>query len=400
MWSMDYSSICLMGGHFDAAKKEMLNCYHHIETRQDTDSEKAAAVSNEALKVFKGEPFERAMLCTYLGMLHYMEGDYNNARIFCARADMSDATTEENCVQFRHDFRLAHYWLGRSYLKQGDEGNARVAFQKASQKLVRDGQAREEQQISRAHTTGREKRIELEKKSYQIATTGETPVFGAVDMSASPHQMGMPECIAAYPQAASLANPVLHCATSPSEFFSPDYQKKVNLIVVVEMGTAPVKYLAGENGCVDNIIRSHGPERSAMVYLNGHKAGAAFNMLDMFHQADTRGRSEKDDVQLAKGVTQSILRRLPYVGMVAAYWDVRADGRYWRLLPGEVCIFAACVAPGNYTLCVKTFDANGNLLPRYRLTRYSVPVQANKENIIMLHTKYGADNTYVPPVKN
>ncbi len=82
MWSMEYASLCLMGGNYDAARDELLRCYDDIQKRQDTDAETAAALSNEAMKVFKGEPFERAMLCTYLGILFYLDGDYNNARIF------------------------------------------------------------------------------------------------------------------------------------------------------------------------------------------------------------------------------------------------------------------------------------------------------------------------------
>ncbi|MDK1032819.1 MAG: hypothetical protein QGD94_12485, partial [Planctomycetia bacterium] len=63
---------------------------------------------------------------------------------------------------------------------------------------------------------------------------------------------------------------------------------------------------------------------------------------------------------------------------------------------GEVHVFAAKVEPGIYTVGLDCFDVNGYLLPRYRLTRYFIPVKAGKENIYFLHTKYNADNTYFP----
>ena len=391
MWAMDYASICMMSGNHDAAKSELLKCFMDIEKRQDTDKEKRAAASNEASKIFKGEPFERAMVCTYLGMLHYLTGDYNNARIFFTRADMADATTEENMKDYRHDFRLTHYWLGRTYLKLGDEGNARVAFRKAAQRITRKAEERELKSIRSRQTKARKKRMRLEAESYKRSTQGENAIPSVVDMSASPAFSEAPSTLL---DEGDFPNPVVLCANGPEQFLSVDYQKQVNLILVVEVGTGPIKFLIGENQYMDRIIRSPYEERSVMVYLDGQKAGRAHQLLDMFHQADTRGTGEKDRVQMTKGVTQSILRRLPYIGYIAAYWDVRADHRYWHLLPGETYVFAAKVKPGSYTVTLQCFDANGYLLPRYRLTRYYIPVRAGEESIYFLHTKPEADNTY------
>ena len=135
MWGMDYASLCLMGGNYDAAQVELMRCYKDLTEHQDPTGEAAAALSDERLKVFKGEPFERAMMCCYLGLTYYMEGDYNNARVFFAQADMQNATKLDNMKDYRHDFQLGHYWLGRAYLKLGQEDNARIAFAKASQRV-------------------------------------------------------------------------------------------------------------------------------------------------------------------------------------------------------------------------------------------------------------------------
>ena len=158
-------------------------------------------------------------------------------------------------------------------------------------------------------------------------------------MSPSPSMNQMPVCLS---DNVETNNPVVNCAENLEQFLSLEYQKQVNLILVIETGQGPIKYLVGENGCMDAIMRAFYPEREVLVYLNGNKAGEAFEMLDMFHQADTRGTSEKDRAQLSKGISQGILRRLPYIGYVAAMWDVRADHRYWHLLPGEVHIFDLC----------------------------------------------------------
>ena len=98
---------------------------------------------------------------------------------------------------------------------------------------------------------------------------------------------------------------------------------------------------------------------------------------------------------MTKGVSKAILTRLPFVGDIASFWDVRADHRYWHLLPGEVHVYAAKLPPGTYTISLQAFDANGQLLPRYRTTRHYIPVKAGQENIYFLHTKPEADNVFV-----
>jgi hypothetical protein len=81
---------------------------------------------------------------------------------------------------------------------------------------------------------------------------------------------------------------------------------------------------------------------------------------------------------------------------VASIWDVRADERYWHLMPGEVHVFAAKVRPGAYTINVQCFDSSGFLLPRYRLTRYFVPVADGQDSVHLLHIQPEADNVYEP----
>ena len=399
MWGMDYASLCLMGGNYDAAKAELLKVHADITKAEDKTKETVAAIANESAKIFKGEPFERAMVCCYLGLLHYMDEDYNNGRIFFAQGDMADATTEDDMKDFRNDFGLAHYWLGRSFLRLNQPDNARVAFQKASVHVPRKGEESETASLRKAQARERERRIPLEKKCFQNATSAKPPVVGAADLSNCCLEAELPSALPAgppaspaLPAAGAAESPVLLAAQNAQQFFSVDFQKEVNLILVIETGVGPIKYLIGENGFMDAIRRGGYSERKLMVYLDGQKAGPAQPLLDMFHQADTRGTSEKDRAQIAKGVSQSVLRRMPYVGSVAALWNVRADHRFWHLIPGEVHVYAAKVRPGRYSVTLQCLDSNGALLPRYRVTRYHVPVREGQENVYLLHTYPEADN--------
>jgi hypothetical protein len=309
---------------------------------------------------------------------------------------MEDATTEEDMKAFRNDFGIAHYWLGRAYLQLGQNDNARVAFQKAAIHVPRKGEDRELAVMKKNQTSWRNNRISLEKQSYKLACEAKPPVAGAVDVSASPAEGELPDHL---PGVAAGNEAVENYAKTPEEFFSVDYQKDVNLILVIDVGVGPIKYLVGEGGYADAIIRFPYQEKKVVVYMDGQKVGPAMPLLDMFHQADTRGTSDKDRAQIAKGITKAALSRVPYVGYAAACWDVRADDRYWRLIPGEVHVLAAKAKPGVYTVSLQCLDSNGCLLPRYTKTSYDIPVKDGQENIYFLHTLPEADNQYVPNKK-
>jgi hypothetical protein len=146
------------------------------------------------------------------------------------------------------------------------------------------------------------------------------------------------------------------------------------------------------------IVRAPYEDCRYLVYLDGHKAGPAFQVLDLFHQADTRGFGEKEAAQAAKGITKAILKQMPYgIGTLASFWDVQADERYWHLLPGEVHVFAAKVKPGLYSVNIQSFDSNGCLLPRYSQTRYGIPVHEGQDNVYLISNRPEADNAYGSP---
>ncbi len=99
----------------------------------------AAVWIDEKLKIWKGEPYERAMASFYLGLTYMMRNDYDNARaafenaLFKLRdyADDKDENENGGYAEQESTFVLAHLMLGRCHLKLGREDLAQQAFDDA-----------------------------------------------------------------------------------------------------------------------------------------------------------------------------------------------------------------------------------------------------------------------------
>lgn len=79
----------------------------------DANAIKARSLFNaESVKDFKGEPYERAMLYYYRGLLYVQEGDYQNARASFLAADRHITLSSAEAIQFTSDFGLMKYLAG------------------------------------------------------------------------------------------------------------------------------------------------------------------------------------------------------------------------------------------------------------------------------------------------
>lgn len=85
-------------------------CIRDIETvfLNDPSVTKARSVwYEEGAKTFKGEPYERAMVYYYRGLIFLRDGDYENARAAFRQGSMQDAFAEED--QNQADFALLYF---------------------------------------------------------------------------------------------------------------------------------------------------------------------------------------------------------------------------------------------------------------------------------------------------
>jgi len=396
MFQVESASAALIGGNGELVRKQLLECHERTKTLFDKSGEFMATVSREDFKNFIGLPFERAMVDVYLGLTFYEKADYSNARIFFFNAILADHSTLEDMAQYRDDFRLAHFWLAKAYLRLDRPDQARIGFEKAQVRIPRPNEERENSYLYSNRQRNFDYWKRVERHSFEKAVQGEMPVKGAVDLSKQMyHHNEAPTILAS----ATDENPVLLRAENGRGFFDPEFQRQVNLNLIIELGYAPQKILGGIQGEKAVIICPSYLARSVDVYIDGHLAGRGVKLLDTYHQAQTRGSGKKDTVQAIKGITKYILSNVPYVSNVAQYWDVSADIRRWALLPGEVHVFSVRVKPGLHTIDLRYYDINDNHLPRASATYSFIPIKSDKESLCILHSTNDWNNAYVPPPK-
>lgn len=133
-------SAALLDYDLDEAEAAFLRAYEVMNSVGTNDGGRSlgAALVDEKIKIWKGEPFERAMANFYLGLVYYMRQDYANARgafenaLFKLRDYGADADRDEY-RDADNDFALAYVMLGRALVRLGREDLAQREFEAAVQ---------------------------------------------------------------------------------------------------------------------------------------------------------------------------------------------------------------------------------------------------------------------------
>lgn len=127
--------------NLDEAERALLRAYEVINSVGVNDGGRSlgAVLVDEKLRVWKGEPFERAMVNFYLGLVYYMRHDYDNARaafenaLFKLRDYGEGSDREDAYVQSESNFALAYLMLAKSWQRLGREDQAAPNFARAAQ---------------------------------------------------------------------------------------------------------------------------------------------------------------------------------------------------------------------------------------------------------------------------
>lgn len=125
------------------AERAFLRAYEVINSVGVNDGGRSlgAVLVDEKIKIWKGEPYERAMANFYLGLVYYMREDYGNARgafenaLFKLR-DYSANEKKSQRLDYRDvesNFAVAAIMLGKSWQKLGREDLARANLTRAGE---------------------------------------------------------------------------------------------------------------------------------------------------------------------------------------------------------------------------------------------------------------------------
>jgi tetratricopeptide (TPR) repeat protein len=131
-------SAALVQYDLDDAESAFLRAYEVMNSVGVNDGGRSlgAVLVDEKIKIWKGEPFERAMANFYLGLVYYMRHDYGNARaafenaLFKLKA-YDNPKKNDSYQEAESDFALAYLMLARSYQRLGRDADAAKNFQRA-----------------------------------------------------------------------------------------------------------------------------------------------------------------------------------------------------------------------------------------------------------------------------
>lgn len=125
--------------NLDGAEAAFLRAYEVINSVGVNDGGRSlgAALVDEKIKIWKGEPFERAMANFYLGLIYYMRQDYNNARgafenaLFKLRDYADKKDVKDDYREQESNFAVGLVMLGKTWQRLGRDDLARANFDKA-----------------------------------------------------------------------------------------------------------------------------------------------------------------------------------------------------------------------------------------------------------------------------
>jgi tetratricopeptide (TPR) repeat protein len=136
-------SAALARHDLDEAETAFLAAYEVLNSVGTNDGGRTAGaiLVDEKLRIWRGEPYERAMANFYLGLIYYTRGDYANARgafensLFKLRdyGQGKDAPSEDAYQQVETNFALGYVMLAKSWQRLNEPQKAEADFARARQ---------------------------------------------------------------------------------------------------------------------------------------------------------------------------------------------------------------------------------------------------------------------------
>jgi len=302
-------------GQLDVARKSFDQSIARISSiyADDPNAKKALSVfSEERVKDFKGEPYERAMAFFYRGVLYAQQGDYQNARASFLAADLQGTLAEKE--NYDGDFGLMKYAAGWASICAGDTERGKTLVEEAK---------KSDSKISALP--------DLPSKSLLLVDTG-----------LAPKKVGMGK----YKEAVG---------------FQPGSSADGDIVVRGPNGSLEIKeWLTGGDVYVQASTRGGRPVDAILNGKAQFKSTANAGGDVAVATGAAMMTSDNSNVQAAGAV-------VALIGLVAkgvAYATTpAADLRQWTSLPASVLLFTGDVEPGPGLTMVSTANPTPVLLP-------------------------------------
>ncbi len=349
---------CLFATQYAKAKTAFLLAGRLMETFDPRSERKALSLFGaEAQKLYRGDPYERAINCLFLGLCFLRDNDVDNA-LACFKNGIlfdSDAAADS----YKSDFALIYCLEAFCYRLRGQDDLASQSAQQAEAALLTaHAMFRPFVFLDNVLTDGMSKNKDEEERKIMLGMRDE--------LREKRKQL-------------------------ESRFDMRDIRKLAdghfNTLLLIGCGNAPKKLRYGQYGEKFNIVE---PDRDDSIRFeitdeNGNITDAARYVCDVTYQATTRGGRQMDNVleskasikKRADAMAGSLWNAQNYnnisdprarliamgVGFVAggiskvvsASTKAQADIRCWQLLPGEFQVVGINLKPGIHQLQVRAF---------------------------------------------
>jgi len=136
-------SAALANYDLDAAEGAFLRAYEVLNSVGVNDGGRTvgAVLVSENIRIWRGEPFERAMANFYLGLVYYMRHDYANARgafenaLFKLRdyGEKKKGAKPDKYAEIESNFALGHLMLAKAHQRLGRDDMAEKYFKRTGE---------------------------------------------------------------------------------------------------------------------------------------------------------------------------------------------------------------------------------------------------------------------------
>lgn len=137
LWQYKTSLMAMRYGKFDVAKQLLDDAILTLNAMMgpDKNAKKARGLfGKEEKKIFIGEPYERAMVYYYRGILYWLDGEPDNARACFRSAQLMDSDTENKT--YANDYVLFDYLDGLATSKLSGDGSDALKRARQSAKNI------------------------------------------------------------------------------------------------------------------------------------------------------------------------------------------------------------------------------------------------------------------------